>query len=184
MDRPVTLLGEASYETLKVLARQSPQGGAFAEVGVYRGGAAWGLAEIARERQVSLHLYDTFTGIPYASPEQGDSHRPGDFSDTSLEEVRRAIPDAYYHVGIFPDTLYPMGPVAFVHCDCDQYAAVRAVCEVMHPLMMAGGIIVFDDYGSLAGATRAVEEFYRITEVTPQGKAVVRIGTTVSLRAH
>ena len=46
---------------------------AMAEVGVYKGGSAWFIAKVADERGVDLHLFDTFTGIPFHDPK--DSNR-------------------------------------------------------------------------------------------------------------
>jgi hypothetical protein len=152
--------------------------GALVEIGVYRGGTAWHMAEIARMRGSKLYLYDTFTGIPHARPEMGDAHKVGDFGDADLDNIRRHIPDANIIVGVFPDSLVPMDPVAFVHCDCDQYESVRAVCLTMPPLMVFGGTIILDDYNCLQGANTAVNELFEITEFTPEKKAIIRIGVT------
>lgn len=172
------MVGEDAQIGLIQAALQSPRTGCIVEVGVYKGGTAWHLAKVARARGVKLYLYDTFTGIPVSDPAMGDSHRVGDFGDTSFEVVRAAIPDAVICKGTFPGTLVPMGPISFVHCDCDQYQSVKDTIRTLVPLMLDGGIIVFDDYGCLQGAIRAIEEHYVITEVTGQNKAVVRVGTT------
>jgi hypothetical protein len=124
------------------------------EVGVYRGGSAFCLAQLGRP----LFLYDTFEGLPYQGPQDGNP--AGRFADTSVEEVQALVPDATIVKGLFPDSLVPMPPVSFVHCDVDQYQSTRDVLERLPPLMVPGGIILVDDYGvaDCEGATQAVQE--------------------------
>jgi O-methyltransferase len=128
------------------------------EVGVYKGGTAYHLAEVAMEQGRAIYLYDTFTGIPWK--DEIDTHPIGDFGDTSADAVRAAIPYAKVLEGVFPDTLVEMGPIAFVHLDVDQYRSYMDCLRVLVPMMVPGGAMVFDDYGWLDGATVAVNEFF------------------------
>ena len=175
MTAPPSLLHADSIATMLNLARDTPRRGCFVEVGVYRGGSAWHLARLAREQGRALHLFDTFSGIPEAGPFDRE-HRVGDFSDTSLAAVRLAIPDAVFHVGMFPGTMpAAFGTVAFVHVDCDQYATCREAIATFMPLLAGSGVMLFDDYGCTSGVTRAVEEaFGEDFYLTAQGKAWVR----------
>lgn len=158
MTAPRSVIDTGSLERMAELARRTPPKGCFCEVGVYQGGSAWYLAEVARERGVKLHLFDTFTGIPHETP--GDSNRIGEFSDTNVADVRAAIPDAEFHVGVFPGTMpWFIGDVAFVHCDCDQYESVRAVIDTLWPKVMTGGMIVFDDENTTGGKRAITETF-------------------------
>jgi O-methyltransferase len=154
-------------------ARAAPAGD-LVEVGVYKGGSASRLMEVAREQGRRLFLFDTFTGIPIADP-QVDQHKVGDFGDTSLEAVRAAIPGAIFKPGIFPGTLTDeVGPIGLAHIDCDQYASVQACCSALAPRMAPGGVMVFDDYDALLGAARAVQEaFAGRVVISPRGKARV-----------
>ncbi len=153
---PTSLVGAGAIEDLCTIARQAPAG-CFVEFGVYQGGTAWHLAEIARAQGRALFLYDTFTGIP--SKDAIDSHQIGDFADTSLEQVKAAIPDAFYGVGVFPGSLLPMPDIAFVHVDADQYQSLKDAIRVFVPLMVSGASIVFDDFQCLAGADQAIAEW-------------------------
>jgi O-methyltransferase len=154
---PGSAMGHHSVEHTLRLAETAPAG-CFVEVGVWRGGAAYHFAKMARERGEQIHLFDTFTGIPHELPD--DSNRVGDFSDTSAEAVRALIPDAVMHVGVFPDTMpKDMPPIAFIHCDCDQYNSVRAVIEHLWPLVVPGGIMVMDDMDT-SGGRRAIRETF------------------------
>lgn len=169
---PVSVVPERAIADLCGISAGAPAG-AFVEIGVYKGGTAWHLARIARAQGRALYLYDTFTGIPFQ--DQIDAHPPGDFGDTTVEQVRRAIPDANVVVGVFPDSLIAMPPVAFVHADCDQYRSVKAVCETMPRLMVRGGLILFDDFNCLDGATAAVKECFAEYKITAAGKALVTV---------
>lgn len=173
---PDSLLHPDALETMLVLAVSTPDG-AFVEVGVYKGGSAWYLANLARSQCRTLHLFDTFTGIPEKAPI--DRHEIGDFGDTSLEAVSAAIPDAIYHVGVFPPQNGPPLPeqIAFVHVDCDQYAVIKRAVAELWPRLVDGGVMLFDDYGVLAGATAAVRDACSALSIdvreTAQGKAYI-----------
>lgn len=140
--------------------------GVFIEVGVWRGGSAYRLALLAVAQVRRCYLFDTFTGIPYASPGKGDSHRVGDFSDTSLAQVSRdlAPTGAVIIPGVFPESVIgseldrQMGPIAFAHLDVDQYQSYRAALLWLYHRMVPGGVVWLDDYDCLAGAKRAVDE--------------------------
>lgn len=170
MTQPVSLLGCEAIEDLRLIASAAPAG-VFVEFGVYQGGSAWHLAQIAREQGRQLYLYDTFTGIP--CKDDVDSHQIGDFNDITLAQVKRAIPDAIYCVGAFPDTLVTMPPIAFVHVDADQYQSLKDAIRLFVPRMVKGASIVFDDYKCLAGADLAIAEWeaelgYKISETRSQ----------------
>jgi hypothetical protein len=177
-EEPYSVVAKNDKAILSAIANSSPMGGAFAEVGVYLGGTAWHLAKIARIRDVNLYLYDTFKGLPYCHTEKGDSLEVGMFEDTSAALVRSSIPDAIICEGIFPDTLVDMGPLSFVHCDCDQYEAINQTILKLYPILVPGGIMVFDDYYHLKGATDVVDEYFKNPRFTPGNKAVVFKGIT------
>lgn len=173
MTKPFSAVPQHVIDDLMDHAMNAPEG-CFVEVGVYQGGTAWHLAQVARKKGARLFLYDTFTGIPYR--DAIDAHKPGDFNDTSAEQVRRAIPDAEVVEGLFPDSIVQMPHVAFAHIDCDQYRAIKESVAALTPLMAPGGIMVFDDYGCLDGATKAVQECFPAERIntTHCGKALVR----------
>jgi O-methyltransferase len=174
-EAPDTLLGEIALSSMCHIASQCPSG-CFVEFGVYKGGSAWRLARVASEQGRELHLYDTFEGIPFRA--EVDSHQVGDFADTSYEAVCEAIPDAKVHRGVFPETLVKMPPIAFVHVDADQYQSIKAALDVLGPLMVPGGAMIFDDVPCLPGATLALQEWLQerrmAYEMTAANKALVR----------
>jgi predicted O-methyltransferase YrrM len=170
---PQSMLSPNVLHELMETARATPPG-PLVEIGVYKGGSAAHLAQVAREQGRELWLFDTFEGIPFQDPAR-DFHKVGDFSDTSLEAVRAALPDAICVPGIFPSTLPgKLDGVALAHIDCDQYDSVRQSALSLGPRMAAGGVMVFDDYDVLQGARQAVDELFgdRV-RISAQGKARV-----------
>lgn len=156
---------------MKSLAQTAPSG-CFVEVGVFHGGSAYQLYEVALQQGRDLHLFDTFTGTPFFT-EGLDKHRiDAEFADKSAPaHIRDMMPLAQLHIGIYPET-HPedLAEIAFVHCDCDQYLSYRAVIDTMWPLMVRHGIMLFDDYPYLAGAKRAVEETFRVNQLSRCGQ--------------
>lgn len=144
--------------------------GNVAEVGVYRGGTARLLAESFGDcSEKTIHLFDTFAGLPPADPNVDDFYyeNPGAFKDVILEDVQNYLeicPNVVIYPGIFPKTSKPIEDDTFcmLHIDVDIYRSVLDCCEFFYPRLAPGGIIVFDDYGdySCPGARQAVDEFF------------------------
>lgn len=138
--------------------------GSNAEVGVYKGGTAYLIAQQSPNKK--LYLFDTFEGMPGVMPEI-DKHHKGDFKDTSIREVYELLKEFYnfsLHPGIFPETsnVVPTNELfSFVHLDCDIYDSVKQSLEFFRPKMVSGGIILIDDYNepNCPGAKLAVDEF-------------------------
>ena len=49
--------------------------------------------------------------------------------------------------------------IALLHVDVDVYEPTKASLENLFDRVVAGGIVILDDYGTVAGATRAIDEF-------------------------
>jgi O-methyltransferase len=183
---PVSLVSPDRIYVLYALALNAMRlRGEFWECGVYKGGTGRMLSELltAQSDTRFLHLFDTFAGMP-ETDQAHDLHRLGDFSDTSLESVRRFVGDrarTEFHQGFIPDTFAPMenATIALAHIDVDIYRSIRDCCAFIYPRLVSCGIMVFDDYGfpSCPGAREAVDEFFRDKPETPlvlpTGQAIV-----------
>jgi len=143
--------------------------GDVAQVGVYKGGTARLIARVFSGTQKTVHLFDTFAGMPSPDPQKDnlDYVRKSIFSDTSVEDVRRYLGDCAnvsLHEGVFPETAGPVRDKSFcfVYLDADLYKSTRDAAEFFYPRMAPGGIMVFDDYGSkkCPGVRAAVDEFF------------------------
>jgi O-methyltransferase len=155
----------------------------FWEMGVYKGGTARMLAQVAQSSGIPMRLFDTFSGMPPTDPEK-DIHAAGDFNDTSLGAVRDFVGTyPHYHKGFMPDTFRGLEStrIAFAHIDVDIYQSVLDCCEFCYPRMARGGFMVFDDYGfpTCPGARKAVDQFFQLKPEVPlyipTGQAIVFI---------
>lgn len=139
--------------------------GDAAEVGVYRGGTARLLGRVFNGGRI-LHLFDTFSGMPETDASK-DTHKKGDFADTSLQGVRTAlngIPNLDFRPGFFPETAKGLeaAKFAFVHVDVDIHRSVADACAFFYPRLVSGGVMVFDDYAARGcpGVKPAVDAFF------------------------
>ena len=166
---PTKVQGRVITEMRAVAGATPP--GCFMEVGVYQGGTAWHLCEVAKTQNRQVFLYDTFEGIPFK--DDIDHHKVGDFSDTDYDTVKSRLPYATVIKGIFPDSAVAMPPIAFAHIDCDQYRAIRQSVAHILPMMVPGGIIWFDDVVDwIPGTMQAIKEMFGNKYVTSATKKV------------
>jgi hypothetical protein len=161
--------------------------GSVVECGVWRGGsmmaAALTLLRLGDDSR-DLYLYDTFAGM--TQPQEIDraydggtaeqamnAHDPSaksmsEWCNASLGEVREnmlstAYPSErlHYVVGPVEETI-PVtlpGPIALLRLDTDFYASTRQELAHLYPLVVAGGVVIIDDYGAWQGARSAVDAF-------------------------
>lgn len=163
--RGLTLVSEDRCQALYNLAQEANKlEGDVAEIGVYKGGTAKLLALSCPDK--TIHLFDTFQGMPAKDDPSIDFHKEGDFNDTSLEAVRDALSDCNdvkFYPGMFPDTVDSTISEKFslVHSDVDLYQCNVDVLEYFYPRLVPGGIIVFDDYEweGCPGIKKSLEEF-------------------------
>jgi O-methyltransferase len=155
--------------------------GDLAELGVYRGGVARLLATSCPARTV--HLFDTFTGIPWDGYDVGlDRHQPGEFS-TRLNDVCEYLadcPNVSFHPGLFPGTATG-DRFAFVHLDADLYASTWAGLAYFWPRLSPGGAVVLDDWRWpwCPGVAKAVADYFgakppTLSETAPYQLTIIR----------
>jgi O-methyltransferase len=102
--------------------------GDIAEIGVFRGGTAKLLAKTTAPAGKTVHLFDTFAGMPSVDS-SADLHQAGDFANTSIEAVQAYLHDCSnvrLYKGFFPSTAQPVEQRSFalVHIDVDIYTSV------------------------------------------------------------
>ena len=149
------LLTDAAALHLMVCARAARRvPGAFAEAGVFKGGSARLICE--EKRDAPFHLFDVFERLQeqhIPSAEEVASH----FGKLhgSEADVRRLLapyPNLHFHAGMFPGTTAGLEELrfSFVHVDLDLPSAMRAALDFFHPRLVAGGILLADDYSDPA----------------------------------
>jgi len=167
-----TLVSEDRCYTIHMFSKHCRHlEGDFAECGIYKGGTAYLISLILKDNsnhQKTLHLFDTFSGMPKSANEDKSHHKEGDYQDTSVEAVKDFLSDysfVEFHPGLIPDTFEAVTnkKFAFVHIDVDIYQSIKDCCEFFYERMIKGGIMIFDDYG-LQGyelaAKKAVDDFF------------------------
>lgn len=162
-----TLITQDRLEAISTLSKLAPTEGDIAEVGIYKGGSFKLLCELFPDR--SILGFDTFEGLPLDKWNPREVHKPGEFSDTSLEGVTNFLsPDGKpsnwtLTVGIFPGSAYSFvwKTFAFVHIDTDFYECVKDSIDWFWPRLVDDGIMVFDDYDwpNCPGVKKALDEF-------------------------
>jgi O-methyltransferase len=149
--------------------------GEVAEFGVWRGGTALLLRDhlVTQAQNRTLHLFDSFAGLPEANPAKDNHHREGDLADTSEAAVRKLLGFAgvVIHAGRFEKTVAAVsdGRFCFAHIDADLYSSVLFASNFIYPRLNPGGVIVYDDYGfrTCAGAKAAVDEYFAQLPIRP-----------------
>lgn len=175
---------EAALNLIRYFRHARALEGRWAECGVFAGTSSLALCLAARAESPAfdgsgLHLVDSFEGLSPLGEEDHSAERradgttvmvppptsPGNFT-VPLARVREALaefPGVAFHKGWIPPVLdaLPEARWSLVHVDVDLYEPTRACLEYFYPRMVAGGVIVCDDYGTPAfpGARRAWREF-------------------------
>jgi O-methyltransferase len=150
--RSNTLVDEYRCYELWLLAKQMDRlSGSFIEVGVWKGGTGCLLASATSK---PVLLCDTFRGVVKAGPHD-TYYKGGEHSDATEEEVRSlasqlGVSDRIKVLrGVFPEDtgLSVKESLALCHIDVDVYESARDVYNKIWPLIVRGGVVVFDDYG-------------------------------------
>jgi hypothetical protein len=149
--------------------------GDLAELGCYKGGSAKLIRDHSRG---TLHLFDTFAGIPDDDAAEGGVHVKGEFAG-SLDDVKAVVgtENVEYHVGAFPTGREPDARFRFAHVDLDTYQSTAAALAYLVPRMVPGGVILLDDFGwhCCPGVAIAVREAGLKAERTADYQAAIRI---------
>jgi O-methyltransferase len=174
-ERASLLTGNETFFIYALARAHSHLPGAMAEVGVFQGVSAKLICEA--KGNTTLHLFDTFTGLPPATAADRSGHRPNQYA-ASLESVQaylQGYPNVHFHKGLFPDSAREVEELtySFVHIDVDLYASTKACLEYFYPRLMAGGVLISHDYSLLPGVKQAFEEF-----LNDKRERVIEVPTT------
>ncbi len=157
------------YALMARLMRNAPRRGAFVEVGVFRGKSARVIYQVARTmKERKCFFYDTFEGHPHPfkrkkEPTDGiGAHIPKPYD---LASLTKDCPDAVITKGYFPDSAVKMPLIAFAHVDVDSYQSTRGTIGHLKPLMLKGGVMLFDDYSKHPESKKAIHEFFDPSDI-------------------
>jgi hypothetical protein len=163
-----SLLGLSKLKNLEDTARRvlsKNLEGDVAECGVYRGGSAKLLSSVFKSKRI--FLFDSFSGMK-EDDVFAQGHRRGDFSDTTLDDVKTYLSDnsnCLFFQGWLPDSaafLKRDQKFCFVHMDLDLYRSTLLAVNVFWPKLVVGGLMVFDDWcwQRCPGVKKAVEDYF------------------------
>lgn len=120
----------------------------WAEFGVSRG---WSAEFFLRELPSTnrLYLFDSWEGLPesWEKVDAGFYRAPvPDFRDGRAHLIK----------GLFGDTLpswvpTQKTPLGFIHMDADLYSSTILALNALHPLVVPGSVILFDEYYNYSG---------------------------------
>ena len=154
--------------------------GSIVECGVFKGASLIRFATFREmlESQESRKIigFDAFGKFPDTGEFKGDrdfiscfESRSGvGLSKSDLEKIiiRKQFRNVELIEGNIIDTIpkfiksFPQTRISLLHIDVDVYEATKAVLEHFYDLVVKDGIIVFDDYTSVNGGTKAIDEFF------------------------
>jgi O-methyltransferase len=163
-----------------VLRRGVP--GDLIETGAWRGGASIFMRSVLKAHGVEdrkVYVADSFEGLPKPDPKKypadaGDKHHTFEFLAVSLDQVKEnfsrygLLDDQVCFVkGWFRDTLPTLRDRkwAVVRLDGDMYESTWDGLVNLYPNLSAGGYVIVDDYGAVAGCRKAVEDFRRANRI-------------------
>lgn len=55
----------------------------------------------------------------------------------------------------------PQLRISLLHIDTDIYEPAKMALEILYDKIVGGGVLIFDDYGTFPGETKAVDEFFK-----------------------
>jgi len=180
--------GYGLYQAVKYLEAAGLEGD-FVECGVWKGGSCLLMMRTLEllGRRRGIWLYDTFTGMPEPGEEDivawnGTPVRDKWESDAldswavGLEQVKENLAGVDYPQellrfipGDVAETLHQSAPrkIALLRLDTDWYASTKVELELLYPRLVAGGVLIIDDYGHFEGARQAVDEYFAREDTAP-----------------
>lgn len=166
--------------------------GDILELGVYRGASLMSWANFLEIRNMGDRTkkvigFDNFYGFRELAPQDGKEDKRvrkvvggfdgGSFREQLLDVIRIFDEDRF--IGYKPRVeivegdieksvpeyvkSHPGLRISLLHFDCDLYKPTLKALEVLWPLVVPGGAVLFDEYGiqPWAGESQAVDEFFK-----------------------
>ena len=165
-------VSELETEKIIALAREKLScEGDYVEMGCYKGDTSLMLAEVLKDSDKKLWIYDSFEGLPEKS--QFDESILGkDFKGGELFVTKREVKERFLRAGLklpvikkawFNELASNDLPkeIAFSFLDGDFYESIRDSLKLVEHRMVKGGVIIVHDYNNpaLPGVKKAVDEW-------------------------
>jgi predicted O-methyltransferase YrrM len=163
--REVKLLlsDEEAMQVMLFSKRTAKIPGMIAEVGTFRGASAKLIAESRLKDSRTMHLFDTFEGLPETKEIDRSVFTEKQFVApyNAVSEYLKPYKNVRFYKGLFPGTATAVSSTrfSFVHLDADLYQSTKDGLEFFYPRMEKGGVILIHDYVNGPGVKKAVDEF-------------------------
>lgn len=167
----------AQYELYKSITALP---GHIVECGVYKGASLIRFSTF-RDMLESSHsrkiiAFDAFGQFPFGGADASDAEfirgfaREGGDGISRLELTEALTAKGFGNIDLIEGDIcrtvpeyaesHPELKIALLHIDVDVYIPSTTILESLANRVVRGGLIVLDDYGTVAGETRAVDEFF------------------------
>jgi O-methyltransferase len=182
---PLLVQDVAAYEILACVRAAARLEGTMAEAGVFAGGTARLICEAKGTRP--LRLFDVLETLQGAADVARETARAAELrgrfggwhaTRADVERLLAPYPAVHLHSGVFPDSAKGLEQelFSFVHLDLDMEASTRDALAFFYPRLVAGGILIGDDYNA-PEVRRAFDAYFSDRPVTvvalPWGQAIV-----------
>jgi len=143
--------------------------GDFVECGVYAGSQCAAMAYACQKHgdDRTIHMFDSFDGIPEAGPL--DNPKLSRQSKCTFEQCFGHMTKMWgieaerllFHPGWFKDTIpgVIIEQIAILRLDGDLYESTKTAIEGLFPFVVDGGYCIIDDY-ALRGCQLAVQRYF------------------------
>tara|TARA_B100000900_G_C20202595_1_gene562501 strand:- start:15 stop:638 length:624 start_codon:yes stop_codon:yes gene_type:complete len=172
---------EKHRQMLNYVLEQTNGSGFFLEFGVGRGKS---MRWISSKIKDDIHGFDSFDGIQ----EHWNGNPIGAFAQKQIPKFKSNVK---LHVGYFNDTLKEfletsLGPIAFLHIDCDLYSSTVTIFDLLGNRLRPGSVILFDEYYNYYRwkyhEYKAFQEFVKQYDLTYEYIAYSVTGQQVAIR--
>ena len=161
--------------------------GAIIECGVYKGASLMRFASfrnlLENDHSRKIFGFDAFGQFPREGVESNadqsfiDRFQSAGGAGISKEDLEAAFAfKGFSNIELVKGDVFTTIPaalekepqlrIALLHLDMDVYEPTRFAIEQLMPRMCRGGLVVFDDYNAVEGATRAADEMCREHDLT------------------
>jgi O-methyltransferase len=172
----LTMIPRSLYiENLFLASRVENVQGDIVECGVWRGGMIAGIAEVISTPK-KYFLFDSFKGLPDAKEIDGsaaiqwqNNKESEHYYNNCTAEIEYAenamrLSGANFKCvpGWFEDTVNTctdINEIALLRLDADWYDSTMVCLKKFFPMVTIGGMIIFDDYYTWDGCSRAVHDY-------------------------
>ena len=174
-----TRLTENNYcRNLTLIEKFRHLSGCIVECGVWRGGMIAGIAQVLGP-QKTYYLFDSFEGLPEAKKIDGEEAMKWQKTNP-IDSCRTEETYAYEAMnlsgvqnfeiikGWFSKTLSNLKlkeRIAILRLDADWYSSIAECLNYLYEQVIPGGLIIFDDYYTWDGCSKAIHDFLSINKL-------------------